>query len=82
MTRKEYDKLMAERRDIIGQNAGRRMMRNPLPQLPVPPKPEPPMGWELTEDGDYFGFTKDEQEKDDFLAGGKNRKAKEKESIL
>ncbi len=74
MDSREYYRLCAERTAVIRENAGRRIKG--LPQLPVPPVPVRPHGWELKdEQGDYAGFTLNESEKDEFLAGHNRRKA-------
>lgn len=80
MTRTEYNRLIIERQQVIRENAGRRLMG--MAPLPVPPKPSPPMGWELTdEEGIYAGFTAKDDEKNEFLAGHPKRKAKRKEAL-
>jgi len=56
----EYNKLRRERDETISQNRSRRMRSQP--RLPVPPKPEPPMGYEIYVDGEWEGFSPQDDE--------------------
>ncbi len=65
----EYDKLMAERRDIISTTRSRAWQTPPKPALPVPPKPDHPMMIEVYDTaGEYVGCWPAEDGKDDAIA--------------
>lgn len=56
----DYNKAAEHRRDIISQNASRRIKRSALPLLPVPPKPSPVMvPFAFEPDGTYGGVLDD-----------------------
>lgn len=61
MTKAEYNQIMRERGEIISRNASIRLSNRihgtATPLLPVPPKPDRPLGYEASEaDGTYIGF--------------------------
>ena len=52
-----YNRDVEKRRNIVRQNASRRMKRSSLPLLPVPPKPSPIMvPFAFEPDGTYGGL--------------------------
>ena len=52
-----YNRVVEKRRNIVRQNASRRMKRSSLPLLPVPPKPSPIMvPFAFEPDGTYGGL--------------------------
>ena len=53
-TMDDYSKLRRDRDEIISLNRSRRMKGKP--PLPVPPKPEQPMGFDIYIGGEWEGF--------------------------
>ena len=69
MTPDDYNKLRRDRDEIISRNRSRRMKGRP--SLPVPPKPEPPMGYEIYIDSEWAGFFP-RDDKDEAIAEGRD----------
>ena len=64
------------RDEIIRHNASLRVRGKLSELVPVPPKPEPIYGWELSQRGTYMGFTMDEAEVAEYLENHPLGKAK------
>ena len=67
----DYRKLCQIRNETISLNRSRRMKKGQSP-LPVPPKPEPPMGFEIWIDGEWEGFFPHD-DRDGAVAEGRDR---------
>jgi len=67
---KSYQTLCTERNNIISENRARRMRPNDnRPSLPIPSKPQKPMGYQIFINGTFEGFHPIDNKNDAIQAG-------------